>query len=264
MRMKIYKSTELKETSGDMMLFYGESGVGKSVTSIQTAPAPILYIMAEGRDVSKMLKAAQRKNLEIEFAFYEGWDDMIKTINDPKNFTKYKSIIIDSLSHLMSICLANEINEENFSATDKKKDIDKPLTMQVKMSLEGFGAMSGQMLRFTNAATRLTSQGHEIICLARLEQAPKFNRALQAAPALSGRDYPKHMQGFFDFIGLVESHVGESGRVEYPPLVSFESDGSFMAKWTGIMPEGGVRHKVMNIERILEVAHYGGVREGGV
>jgi hypothetical protein len=37
-----------------------------------------------------------------------------------------------------------------------------------------------------------------------------------------------------------------------------------MAKWTGIMPEGGVRHKVMNIEKILEVAHYGGVREGGV
>jgi len=175
------------------------------------------------------------------------------TVNNREFFKPFKTIVIDSLSHLMSIGLSDEILEESYDAMDKKK-VDKELTMRVKMSMEGYGTLAGQMLRFTNAITKLSQDGHVVICLARTEQSPKFNRALQGAPALKGQEYSKHMQGFFDFIGLVEQRV-EDGAITYPPSVSFESDGSFMAKWTGLMPQGGVYKRVLHIEKVLQVAH---------
>jgi hypothetical protein len=251
--MKLYSPKELTGTSGDMILLYGESGVGKSVTSIQTSPDPIVYIMAEGRDVLKMLTAAQRHDVKIKFGFYSTWDDLMDVVTHPENFVGARTIIIDSLTHIMSICLSDEIMEESYDAADKKKT-EKELTMRVKMSLEGYGTLGGQMLRLTSALTKLSQQGHVVTCIARVEQNPKFNRALSAAPALKGKEYSKYFQGFFDFIGYIEPRV-EDGMVIYPPLVSFQDDGSYMSKWTGLMPKGGVYRRVCNIEKILKVAH---------
>lgn len=251
--MKLYAPENLAEVTGDLMMIYGDSGVGKSVTCIQTCPDPILYIMAEGRDVTKMLKAAQRPDVKIRFGFYTTWDDMMETVTNVDFFKPFKTIVIDSLSHLMSIGLSDEILEENYNALDKKK-MDKEMTMRVKMSVEGYGTLAGQMLRFTNAIAKLSQMGHLVVCIARTEQSPKFNRALQGAPALKGQEYSKHMQGFFDFIGMVEQRVVD-GVIHYPPQISFESDGSFMAKWTGLMPPSGVYRKPLDIEKILKVAH---------
>lgn len=237
-----------------MMLLYADTGVGKSVTTIQTAPDPILYIMAEGRDVTKMLKAANRPGVKINFAFYEGWDDAIQMFNTPSIFEAYRSIVIDSLSHLISICLSDEILEESYESMESKKKTEKDLTMRVKMSQEGYGTLAGQMLRFTNLATKLSAQGKVVICIARSESHPKFDRSLVGAPALKGNEYSKHFTGFFDFIGYCERRMGEDGKIAYPPYVSFESDGSFMAKWTGIMPPGGVYHKVLDIDKILKAS----------
>ncbi len=249
--MKLYSPSELKGTTGDMIMLYGESGVGKSVTCIQTAPDPIVYIMAEGRDPLKMLTAANRPEVKIKFGFYTNWDDLIEMVCDENNFKGAKTVVVDSLTHLMSISLSDEILEENWDATSKKGE--KDLTMRVKMSLEGYGTLGGQMLRLTAALTRLTQVGLEVICIARLEQNPKFNRALSAAPALKGREYSKYFAGFFDFIGYMEPRV-EDGVVMYPPYVSFQDDGSFISKWSGKMPESGVYKKVLNIEKILKVA----------
>lgn len=258
--MKLFSPSELTETSGDMMLLYSESGVGKSVTSIQTAPDPIVYIMAEGRDVLKMLTAAQRPDVKIKFGFYSTWDDLMEMVTNPDHFKGAKSIIIDSLTHIMSICLSDEILEESYDSADKKK-MEKELTMRVKMSLEGYGTLGGQMLRLTSALTKLSQAGHVVVCIARVEQNPKFNRALAAAPALKGKEYSKYFQGFFDFIGYMEPRI-EDGIVMYPPLVSFQDDGSYMSKWTGVMPKNGVYKKVLDIERILKVAH--GVTANGI
>jgi len=252
--MRLYKPQELTERTGDIMLLYGDTGVGKSVTAIQTCPDPIVYIMTEGRDVTKILKAANRPDVKIAFGFYTTWDDMMACVCDMDNFAGAKSIVIDSLSHIMTAGLGAEIEDESFESLDKKKGIDKPLTMRTKMSLEGYGALAGQMMRFTNALAKLSQQGLTVVCLARTEQNPKFNRALAGAPALKGREYAKDMPGYFDFIGYVEQRI-EDGKVQYPPLVSFESDGSYMCKWNGLMPEGGVYKRILNIERILKASH---------
>jgi len=255
--MQLFKPKELMASAGDMMMLYSDSGVGKSVTTIQTAPDPIIYIMAEGRDVTKMLAAAQRPDVKIAFGFYSTFDDLIETVLTDHFFEGAKSVVLDSLTHIMGINLSDEIVEESYEAMDKNK-IDKTLTMRVKMSQEGYGTLGGQMLRLTNALTKLSSQGMVVICTARAESAPKFNRSLAAAPALKGREYLKYFAGFFDFIGYCEPRIID-GKVIYPPYVSFQDDGSFMSKWTGIMPEGGVFKRILNIQKILQVAHGKGV-----
>ncbi len=252
--MKLYNPSELVETSGDMILLYGESGVGKSVTSIQTAPDPIVYIMAEGRDCLKMLTAAQRPNVKIKFGLYEDFDDLMKTVTDISFFDGAKTVIVDSLTHIMSICLSDEILDESYEAMSAKDKLGgKDLAMRVKMSQEGYGTLSGQMLRLTAALTKLSQSGKEVICIARVEQAPKWDRSLAAAPALKGKEYSKYFTGFFDFIGLLDANV-ENGQIVYPPLVSFQNDGSFISKWTGKMVPGGAVRKILNIEKMLQMS----------
>lgn len=257
--MKIYKSTDLTKdgrAKGDLMLLYGEAGVGKSVSALQTSPLPILYIMSEPRDVTKFLVAADRVGAEdqISFTFYTNWDEMMEFVNDYGNFKDYQTIIVDSISHLIAINLSIEIEDENFAVLDQKKKEEKGLTFQTKMSQEGYGTLAAQMLRFTNAISKLAMKGKTIVLLARQDQNPKFNRALSAGPTLKGQEYAKHMAGFCDFIGFVEPRMDENGANLYPPFVSFEPTGSYMAKWTGANPPGGATRKVCNVEMILRAA----------
>ena len=262
--MKIYGYRDLQERTGDLLMLYGEPGVGKSVTSVQTADLPMLYIMTEPRDVKKFVIAADREGIEdkIGFVFYDTWDELVGFVANQENWVdahgqvKYKTCVVDSISHLIAINLSDEILEESFeSMAGKKGADDKPLTMRAKMSQEGYGTLGNQMLRFTNAIAKLSRLGMTVVCLARTENNPKYNRAYTTAPALKGQEYAKHFAGFFDFIGLVEQRSDREGRIVYPPAVSFESDGSFMAKWTGKMPGSGVANKVLNINKILAVAH---------
>uniref|UniRef100_A0A6H1ZH16 Putative ATPase domain containing protein n=1 Tax=viral metagenome TaxID=1070528 RepID=A0A6H1ZH16_9ZZZZ len=238
------------------MFIYGESGVGKSVSALQSSPLPILYIMSEPRDVTKFLIAADRKDCadQISFTFYTNWDEMMEFVNDYSNFKDYQTIIVDSISHLIAINLSIEIEDENFAVMDEKKKAEKGLTFQTKMSQEGYGTLAAQMLRFTNATSKLAMKGKTVIFLARQDQNPKFNRALSAGPTLKGLEYAKHFAGFCDFIGFVEPRVDDDNLNIYPPYVSFEPTGSYMAKWTGAYPPGGATRKVLNIEMILKAA----------
>lgn len=252
--MKIITKKELVST-GDLILLYGDTGVGKSVTSLQTAMEPVLYFMFEPRNEKKILIAAEKDHgsIDVSFVHYKNWTETLESFADFTNFDDYESIIIDSISHIISGDLSFEIVDENYESMDKKAIGSKKIIYKSKMTLEGFGALGEQMLRFTNLLAKLAQQGKTVICLARTEQNPKFNRELFAAPALKGKDYAKNMPGFFDFIGYVEPRI-KDGQNIYPPYVSFESDGDFMAKWTGIIPEKGVRKKILDIKKILEVS----------
>lgn len=254
MKIKGYK--DLPGRTGDVMMLYGEAGVGKSVSTIQTADLPMLYIMTEPRDVKKFVLASGREEAktQVDFTFYNGFDELIEFVCDEAQFEKYRSIVLDSVSHLIAINLSDEILDESYESSIKKKTEDKPLTMRAKMSQEGYGTLGSSMLRFTQAFAKLSQMGKTIMFLARTESNPKYNRSYSVGPALKGQEYSKHFPGFFDFIGLVEQRSVD-GRVVYPPAVSFESDGSFVAKWTGMTPAGGTANRVLNISKILKASH---------
>ena len=93
--------------------------------------------------------------------------------------------------------------------------------------------------------------GKVVIVTALLQENPKWNRELAAAPALKGREFPVNMPGFFDLIGLVESRTDGDGKLIYPPRVRFQSpDDSFVAKFTGA---GNKTQGPLDITKILNL-----------
>jgi hypothetical protein len=252
------------------MLVYSIAGGHKTCTTIQTAPDPIVYITAEGRKVETSIVAINRPDLKMKVGVYCGIDDLVETVHDVDKFKGSKSIILDSFTHLMFVHLAQEILQENFSAkTDKEQDeMMKAITQQVKMSQEAYGALSGQMNRLMRGLQTLTMAGYDVICTARLADRPKWNRALSAAPALMGQEFGKSMDGFFDFIGYIQPWEPPEGMEQpklgdstadtwryYAPLISFNPNDDYLAKWTGAMPPKGIINRKYNVKKVFAEAN---------
>lgn len=256
MKVEVWKPSDTSKPEvkkGRFCLWYGKSGVGKTATILQTVRDPVLWILAERGQIELTIKAIKREDIKLKVAYYEGWDDLLAYLFDISNFYKIRSVLFDGITHVMNIKLSDEILNENYDAMDHAK-IDKDLTMRVKMSQEGYGTLSKQMNRLMSAFEQLTVSDIDIHCTARDQDNPKWNRELSCGPALSGKEFPRDMKGFFDFIGLVESNIVD-GQVVYPPLVSCDDDGSYLSKWTGIKPPGGVIRKPFNIQKMFDVAH---------
>lgn len=262
MKIEVYRPGEEILQRGSFCLWYGKSGVGKSSTLIQTCADPILWIIAERGQIDLTMKAVGRPDVKLKIGYYDGWDDLLELAYNVDIFKGIRSVLFDGLTHVMNIHLADEILDENFEAMDKKK-VDKDLTMRVKMSPESYGVLSKQMSRLMKAFERLTIAGIDVHCTARDDQQPKWDRSLACAPALAGREFPRDMKGFFDFIGMVESNIDVNGKVVYPPLVSCDDDGSYLSKWTGVKPAGGVIRKPFNVQKLLATAHGEKPKKGG-
>ena len=257
--MKIEKYTPptgSEQGKGSHILVYGKSGVGKTCTVFQTAEDPIFYLMAEGRSIDSTLAVINRPNLRLKIGYYNGWNDLLDTMYNTSNFSKCKTIFGDSMTHLMNIHLPDEILAENFEARERKKGEEtlKDLTTRVKGTMEMYGVLSRQMSRLMKACQELCILGYDVIWSARDQDNPKWNLEFSCAPALAGKEFPRDMKGFFDFIGMLESRYDEKGEIIYPPVISCDDDGSFLSKWTGFKPPGGVIRKPFDVKKLLQIA----------
>jgi hypothetical protein len=213
-------------------LIYGETGVGKTVSTLLTAPRPMLYFECEPRPVERT--AEEIDMTDIKIAHPEDFFDLFEFLqeNQKKIVSKYKTIFIDSLSFLMNVTLLGEIEEETARAEifDTKK---RPIVSLGRTDWTGYGALGSLMKRFCALLGKTAVEGSIVICSALLDDKPKWNRELSAAPAFAGKDFPRDMPSYFDIIGLVEERKDKEGNVIYPPVIKVKSDGSFLAKWTG-------------------------------
>jgi hypothetical protein len=248
--MKILTKKHLSQ-AGRMIMAYGGTGVGKTTSFLQSSPEPVIYIQTEPRSLKPSLDAAGRPDLDIDVAVYEDWAGLMEFVTTAGNFERYRTVIVDSYSHLMSVGLSSEIEDQAFEARSEKERQVKPLVSQTKMSQEGYGGLASHMFRLTAALGRLSQAGKVVIVTALLSENPKWNRELAAAPALKGREFPVNMPGFFDLIGLVEPRVDGDGKIIYPPRVRFQSpDDSFVAKFTGA---GTKTQGPLDINKILNI-----------
>lgn len=251
--MKIIGKGALSQ-EGIYILIYGGTGVGKTTSTVQSAPEPVLLITTEPRNPMPSIEASGR-DVDIDVARYVTWFELMGFLQDPSNTERYATVVIDSLTYLMNVSLSSEIEDESFDAKSLEEKRRKPIVSQAKMSMEGYGALSAQMFRLMKVLGRLSEEGRVVIVTALLAEHPKWDRELAAAPALKGREFPTSMPGFFDLIGLVESRVDGAGKIIYPPLVHFESpDGSFLAKFTGI---GDRRRGPLDFQKILNPKRQG-------
>jgi len=252
--MKVIDYKDISK-AGYMMLIYGETGSGKTVSSLQTAPMPILYIQTEPRSLKPSIEAANRKDLDLKVAEYTDFNELMEFIANPANTEPYNTIVLDSLTHLSNISLSSELTDEAFESRADKDKILKQLTAKTKMSQEAYGALAANLFRMVSLLGNISRRGKVVISLCLLSENPKWNRELAAAPTLKGREFPNSMPGFFDLIGRLQTRVDENDNIVYPPYVYFKSaDDSFMAKFTGA---GNKTEGVYNVGRIVGEAPKG-------
>jgi len=221
-----------QKTSGLMALIYGETGVGKTVSTLSTLPKPILYIECDPKPVERT--AGHMVDFtDIDILHPESFLDLFNYLNQqmeeiPK---KYKSVVVDPLSFLVNVVLLGDIEDE--TARAEVFGNTRPLVSLGRTDIAGYGTLSSLAKRLCKTLGLIATQGVVVVCIALLDEMPKWNRELSAAPAFVGKDFNKDYPAFFDLIGLVQQRVDGDGNVLYPPMVTFTSDGSFIAKWSG-------------------------------
>jgi len=262
--MKALKPNELK-SSGRMIMIYSATGVGKTCSILRSAPPPIAYIQTEPRSIQPSIDAALesakkadkpiklRIGKELDVFQYEGIEDFIETLAKDAPFQRYTTLAVDGFSHLMNVVLAEEITMEAYDARPDSDKKTKRLAGKTKMTMEGQGVRNQLMFRCTNLLMKHAQAGKVVIVTALEASAPKWDRALAAAPALSAREFPVNMPGFFDLIGILESRFDKEGAIIYPPRVRFEYNaddgGDFICKYTGV---GDKRSGTLDFAMVLK------------
>jgi hypothetical protein len=252
---------ETLDDKGRMMLFYGETGVGKTLSILASAPKPLLWIPTERKDVKKnrnlALEIGKLDKDDIKVAYYEDWLDTMEFISDPSNLDGFACVFIDGLTHLMSIDLLTEIENQSVEGMKKSKDMldkirTKPLAYLTKGGQENYGALESCTKRLIAALTRLHESGKCVIFSALLDENPKWDRDLSASPLIAGRAVSKSLPIFFGTIGLVQPVKNKAGELTYPPGVRLISeDGDFVARYTGKPnSKGRVR---LDVQKILSL-----------
>jgi hypothetical protein len=245
--MRLTSLKEEKESKGRLICIYSDIGVGKTVTTIQTAPDPIMYIRSEVRSLKPAIEAANRENLKIKIATYQGFEDAIEFLSNLDNFTPFTTVFLDSLSHLMNISLADEIVAEKVEDSDDKKVKAQPLHAKGKVTLPDQGALNRNIFRLLNCLMTIAVTGDKIVVVScRMKENPKYRPDLIGAPNLSGREVPDNFGGFFDLVGVLKPRITEDNHIVYPPHISFNST-EYLTKFTGI----GKTEGVYNLSKIL-------------
>ena len=245
--MKLRKASP---TNRAFAMLYGDTGTGKTVSTLLSCPRPALYLETEERPVERCTQGVV--DMEgVTIAHPENYIDLYQYLTENFNSisTDYKTVFIDSFTFLMNVTLLGEIEEETGRAEvfDKKK---RPLVDMGRTDQTGYGSMSSLMKRLCRILGRIATQGCLVVCTALQADMPKWNRELSAAPALAGREFPRDMAAYFDLIGRVETRKDEDGNVIYPPRVYFRSDDSdFLAKWSG--PPIEQSFTILDWEKIL-------------
>ena len=237
---------------GAIALTYSETGVGKTVSAIQSGPTPMLLMCAEFRDIERSVEASERELVlgdlsdpkDYVIAEYTSWHDNPKTgeqglvrfLNQNESiFEPFNFILLDGLTQLVRN-LAFEIEDAAYDALpdDKKR---KELILGAKLSQEGYGALAERMSRIMPALGRLSQQGKYVIINMLLEQEEnKWEGTYKAYPSLMGQKFGRELPGTLDLIGMATKRFDKSGKVIYPPVIHYEPYDAkirFECKWTG-------------------------------
>ncbi len=235
--------------SGAFVLGYGGPGFGKTLSTLLTCPLPALYLGNEPRNLLRTCKGNLDLNKKTKVdgkevnAYKVGYPD---NFEDAKDFLTdnsdaiiekgYKTVILDGVTHLMSVSLVGELKEEASAAGifDNNK---RKLANKGRGDMVIYGTIAKLMKDITAVAGKLTQSGLLMVFITLQQANPKWGRddLLEAGPSFAGQEYGKDAPGFFDLIGRVEARTDEkTGKAIYPPLIHFGPPKSdFLSKWTG-------------------------------
>jgi hypothetical protein len=239
--------TLTEDHNAPFLLVYGDTNSGKTTSIIRTAPQPIYCISAEG-DALKSVAVCKEKgeDIDITVVMPDSHEDLMDTLNrmllkvlerraQGKPF-KYNTVLMDSGTYWMNCKLAIRVEDDRNK--DRQGVDEGKLSAMTKTDWTEVNTVNSQMARLTDLLKSLANAGVMVVMTAQMQNDPKWNNELEAAPCFNYKDYNKALKGYFDYIGYTMPNIDEeTGKVKYPPKLSFSGSQGYLVKWRGVQPQ---------------------------
>ena len=254
--------------TGRFIFIYGPSNVGKTASVLASCDLPAEYVQVEMRGLDDNIKVANQVRAEKGLPLITDENFVIYLYDDYESFKDFygqprkvypKTLILDSLSHLMTTHFMTETEDEahesrvqDLAAQAKGKPIEitKNIASQNKQTEEGYGLIASATGRITNIFGFYAANGTRVIFTALEDERSKMiDGKIQRVPLFAGKAYLKIFTSYFDLIGRVVPRTDKDGKkLVYPPGVRFESPaGDFVARWAGV---GDKRDFLLDLQEI--------------
>lgn len=256
MAWKIQKGSELPD-GGRVIMIYGQTAEGKTVSTLQSLTGHTIYVRAEERDTKTSIKDSGRNADDVTVISYEGFEDVMDGLVNVDRLKEMKpdNLVFDSITEAMERLLMESADQQAQKSMKGKKadEIEKALATQVKNSVEDYGTMANWTKRILRTFSRIASELNiPVIVIARLDEGASWTKK-SYAPLFTGRDFAKHAAGLLDGIGFVYARMDcdrddkgepikdDAGKLQnyravYPPNVSFRHVDA-ITKSSGLMIE---------------------------
>lgn len=254
--MRQYNNEDVGVPLGKSILYYAPPGYGKTY-AFQTLPGPIAVIVNEPRDPRIVLKDAKE---QIDFFEPDSFDEEIDLLNGWIEQGKegkliYKSVCKDGMTFVQGQYRMN-LEDDRYGYRLEKEEARNGLLDRFRIDKQDWQPLSSMMQRETYLLNKLSKFGIIVVATALVQENPKWDSSLQAAPALQGQ-FSQLVSGYFDFIGFVtESWYQDGDGKIHPPRVSFHSeDRSYIAKTcsNNLVPPPGKKSMELDFSKILKL-----------
>lgn len=255
------KPKDKKPSGGRMCMWYGKTGVGKTISTCFTKnkDKKILFV-PNGYDPEEVLQnmgmdttnffVADKKSTGIE-TFFE-WREVFM---NPESYADYDVIIFDDIS-IMLAAMLNDVSDEEKGRIDKENAETLTELMQIDMGdynttnllLMRLGLMLRELAESDGKEVHFTAHSNEQFGLKAIGdgRSRKLVRDPDAeydrAPQFASDKVTMKFAGLLDIIGYVrpktdaekEKYVEEFGEMsKYAPMVEMIKGSRNMGKWRG-------------------------------
>lgn len=230
------------QKGGRVVMIYGQTGDGKTVSTLQTLTGHTAYVRAEERDTATSILDSGRDPKEVTVISYKGFEDVMNGLVDIEGLKSMKpdNLVFDSITEAMERLLMESADQQHQKTLKENKDtILKALAVKAKNSKEDYGTMANWTKRILRTFSRIATElSIPVVVIARLDEGASWTTR-RYAPLFTGKDFAKHAAGLLDAIGYVyprmdcdrdakgEPIKNDDGslknyRAVYPPNVSFK------------------------------------------
>lgn len=223
--MRVSKVNEI--TLATTNLVYGGVGVGKTY-SINSVPGNVLFLNFEQK---RPLLNNTRGNVTIvdvdEEDKFDDWMDYLRSeLNALESGAKqWDNLFIDSMSFCQTE-LRRKLEDSHYAVLLENREIKKVKvdeTAKYRMTFDEWSAIGSMMDRFTRLANAFTKRGVNVIVTYHLDES---NNVFQ--PKVQGKAFSP--APYFDNVGMLIPQKNAEGKITFPTLVQFWSDGACLAR----------------------------------
>ena len=196
--MRQYTNDQPSDELGASVLFYSKTGYGKT-RSLGTAPDPIYITNTEDKDPRNVLVGCPKKIFYFEFDNFEDQGNEVNRWIEAAKLKQFpaKTVCMDGLT-FGQIKMNQEMEDDRYSLRKEAGKI-RGLIDRATIEEKDWGTGNKLLIRLLGLYKTLSKYGVLV-----LFTATEGSFQGQISPAVSGKQVPSALHGFFDFIGYID------------------------------------------------------------